>query len=410
MSEMALLKHQLEFVADTETKYLGLVGGYGCGKTKALCVKAIDLASRNVGYEGALFEPTIPQIKRTLIPEMNRVLQELKIPYEYSKGDYYYDLKFAHGQCRIHLMSGENYSRLVGMNLAFFGIDEADVMRLDDIEQLWKQCVARMRRGSHRRGFTTSTPEGFKFLYDFYITNAGPDRRLIQGKTANNLFLPDDYVENLLAQYPGHLIQAYLEGQFVNLNNATVYVEFDRLKSDTNRSIHDDDLSKHIIHVGQDFNYGKMATTLSIIDDKKVYFLDEMHDCRDTNDVIARLKRNYPGRQFMVYPDASVSHHTGISDVTLFEQAGMKCFYRSKNPGVQDRINSVNWMLRNGKDERRMFVNVKKCPKLVECLEKQSYVDGKPDKSSNHDHMVDAMGYMIYWHFPMSGKASLRVM
>ena len=406
MSEMALLQHQLEFVADTTTKYIGLVGGYGCGKTKALCVKAIDVASRNVGYEGALFEPTFPQVKRVLIPEMNRVLDELGIPYDYSKGDYYYDLHFAHGSTRIHLLSGENYSRLVGMNLAFFGIDEADVMRVEDIENLWTQCVARMRRGAHRRGFTTSTPEGFKFLHDFFVTNAGDDRKLIQGKTKNNVFLPDDYVSNLMSQYPAHLIQAYLEGQFVNLNNATVYVSFDRKLNDINKTI--EDFPRHIIHVGQDFNFGKMATTLSIIDQGKVYFLDEMHDCRDTNDVIFRLQQKYPGRQFMVYPDASVSHHTGISDVALFEQAGMKCFYKSKNPGVQDRINSVNAMLRNGKDERKMFVNVKKCPRLVECLEKQSYVDGKPDKSSNHDHMVDAMGYMVYWHFPLSGKATLR--
>jgi len=407
MSEMALLHHQLEFVADTETKFVGLVGGYGCGKTKALCVKAIDVASRNVGYEGALFEPTFPQVKRVLIPEMNRVLEELGVPYDYSKGDFYYDLHFAHGSTRIHLLSGENYTRLVGMNLAFFGIDEADVMRLDDIENLWQQCVARMRRGLHRRGFTTSTPEGFKFLHDFFVTNAGDDRRLIQGKTANNLFLPPDYVPNLMEQYPAHLIEAYLNGQFVNLNNATVYVSFDRVENNTTKTFKD--FPNHIIHVGQDFNYGKMATTLAVIDKGIPYFLGEMHDCRDTNDVITKLKSRFPNRQFYVYPDASVNSHTGVSDITLFEKAGMKCFFRSKNPGVQDRINSVNAMLRNGKDERRMFVNVKDCPRLVECLEKQSYVDGKPDKSSGHDHMVDAMGYFIYWHFPLTNQARSRI-
>lgn len=407
MSELALLKHQLDFVADVDTKFIGLVGGYGCGKTKALCVKAIDLASRNVGYEGALFEPTFPQVKRVLIREMDQVLEDLGVPYVFSKGDNYYDLTFAHGTTRIHLLSGENYSRLVGMNLAFFGIDEADVMRLDDIEQLWNQCVARLRRGRVRRGFTTSTPEGFKFLYDFFVTNAGDDRRLIQGKTANNPFLPEDYIPNLKKQYPAHLIQAYLEGQFVNLNNATVYVSFDRDENNTKKTFKD--FPNHIIHVGQDFNYGKMATTLSVIDGGVPYFLGEMHDCRDTNDVITRLKTRFSNRQFCVYPDASVNSHTGVSDITLFERAGMKCYFRTKNPGVQDRINSVNALLLNGNNERRMFVNIAECPRLVECLEKQAYIDGKPDKSSGHDHMVDAMGYFIYWHWPLKNQAKARI-
>jgi hypothetical protein len=407
--EMALLDHQLDFVSDITTKYLGLVGGYGCGKTKALCAKTIDIASRNVGYEGALFEPTYPQIKRVLIPEMDRILQAMGIPYEFSKGEMFYILHFAHGSTKIHLLSGENYNRLVGMNLAFFGIDEADVMRREDIDNLWKQCVARMRRGRCRRGFTTSTPEGFEFLYDFFVVNGDdPERRLIHGDTENNPFLPPDYVENLKKQYPAHQIAAYLKGQFVNLNSGSVYPLFDRRVNHTDRTLADFDQNA-IIHVGQDFNYGKMASTISIVEKGIVYVIDEISKGLDTYDVVKKLKAKYPNRVIYVYPDATGGVRTSGSDVAIFQKENMKCFYNNANPRVMHRVNAINAMCMNGLGEVRLFVNTRTAPEVAKCLERQVYKDGEPDKSGGFDHMNDALGYFVLWNFNVTGKGTLKV-
>ena len=53
-----LLPAQKEFCDDTDHLILGLCAGFGAGKTRALCAKALLLAMDNVGTVGAVFEPT----------------------------------------------------------------------------------------------------------------------------------------------------------------------------------------------------------------------------------------------------------------------------------------------------------------------------------------------------------------
>ena len=65
-----LFKHQHEFVTDIEHRYVALRAGYGAGKTFAFCMKAIHLASLNVGHQGILCEPTNDLVNTVLIPSM----------------------------------------------------------------------------------------------------------------------------------------------------------------------------------------------------------------------------------------------------------------------------------------------------------------------------------------------------
>jgi hypothetical protein len=43
---------QLAFVDDTTTQILGISAGYGAGKTRALCAKAVMMAAANQGFIG----------------------------------------------------------------------------------------------------------------------------------------------------------------------------------------------------------------------------------------------------------------------------------------------------------------------------------------------------------------------
>ena len=42
---------QLDFVADSSTEIIGVSAGYGAGKTRALCAKAVRSEERRVGKE-----------------------------------------------------------------------------------------------------------------------------------------------------------------------------------------------------------------------------------------------------------------------------------------------------------------------------------------------------------------------
>ncbi len=82
----------------------------------------------------------------------------------------------------------------------------------------------------------TTTPEGFKFVYNQFVkaVREKPELRsmygLVQASTFDNeKNLPDDYIPSLLASYPPELIKAYLNGQFTNLTSGTIYHQFDRV-------------------------------------------------------------------------------------------------------------------------------------------------------------------------------------
>ena len=51
---------QLSFVSDQDSQILAISAGYGAGKTRALCAKAIALAIANQGFIGCVMEPTGP--------------------------------------------------------------------------------------------------------------------------------------------------------------------------------------------------------------------------------------------------------------------------------------------------------------------------------------------------------------
>jgi hypothetical protein len=62
-------------------------------------------------------------------------------------------------------------------------------------------------------------------------------------------------------------------------------------------------------------------------------------------------------------------------------------------------VAAVQALLENGKGEVRLSV-AQGCKRLIECLELQSWTEkGDPDKEAGHDHMVDALGYVVWREF-----------
>ena len=408
----SVLPHQRKFIEDTKSRYLALVGGFGSGKTHSFVLKTIHLSMLNVGYRGVCLEPTHAMVQDVLIPTFDEVLDAYKIPHKFRASPYpQYTFKFHNGSTEVLLRSGENYRRLAGLNLAFFGVDEIDTINKPIATSLWRLLQSRLRSGNVYQGFSTSTPEGFKFLYEYFVKEAEGklDRRIIKAKTRDNPFLPPEYIESLLENYPPELILAYLEGEFVNLTSGRVYHNFDRALNHTDFTV--DQFQKHILHIGQDFNIGKCTSVVHIIVDGAPYAVDEITSQKNTEAVIASIKRKYPNRAIMMYPDSSGnSEKTNASqtDIQLFKAANFEVFHPKKNPYVRDRVGSMNAMFLNGMGQRRYKVNTKKCPIYTQSLEQQAYdKNGDPDKQHDNDHPNDAGGYFIHYRFPMKGPNTL---
>jgi len=161
-----LLDHQYTFVDDTEHRNLALVAGYGSGKTFAFCMKGIYMAWLNAGHTGALLEPTNAMAADVLIPDFQSLLDELQIPHSYRASPHpSFKLHFEEGTSTILIRSAENYRRLAGLNLAWFGVDEADTFKKTLAIKMCILLHARLRqlmlqyiKGSplqHQKGLTS---------------------------------------------------------------------------------------------------------------------------------------------------------------------------------------------------------------------------------------------------------------
>lgn len=432
-----LLPHQADFVEDCATRSLALVGGYGAGKTKALACKLIILSLQNAGHEGIALSPTYGMSQKVLIPEIEAQLQQYgfrqitygeprKSEFRFNKSDFVFYIGCGRGHItKLHVLAAESYKRAAGINAAFFGIDECDLIQPELARAAWRMLSSRLRKGTVFQGVAVSTPEGRGFMYEFWVKEVEEDpslatnRRIIHADSEDNPFLPPEYIEELRRQFPPHLLDAYLRGQFVNMVGSPVYASYEEAANDTVLTW--DELHKDIpLHCGIDFNYNAMSCTVAYVAQNKAFVIDELMGHKNTKALIAAIKERYgQNREIYVYPDASgVADKTSASesDIVQLAAAGFNVFApRAKdggngaNPRVKNRINAVNARFCNGSGVRSLFVNRRTCKTLVKALLRQTYKpDGSPVKDGVVDGPVDALGYFVYYVWPVGSKNSFE--
>jgi len=392
-----LLPHQTAFCEDQEHRILGLVSGFGAGKTYGLCAKAINIAAANIGYVSAIFEPVAPMLRDILVRSMDELLEAIDLPYDFRVSPLpEYVLKFKEGEHTILLRTMETWNRIRGQNLCAVGFDEVDTTNKRTAEQASRMALARLRSGNVQQFYVATTPEGFGWAWETFERETAPDRRLIRARTADNPHLPDGFIDSLMANYPEKLIKAYLEGQFVNLNTGAVYDRF-------NREIHISQppigLDSEPLRVGLDFNVSNMSAVIAVRTNNQLHVIDEISGAHDTDALAKEIKSRYPHRKVYIYPDASGgnrSTNATRTDIQILESYGFSNQSPKANPPVRDRVAAVQAALENGKGEVRLQI-AQQCIRTIESLELQSYTDkGEPDKDAGYDHMNDALGYLVW--------------
>lgn len=404
--EVELTEPQFEFVT-TDAPFPAMVAGYGSGKTFAGVSRAFRLKKQYPKQSVGYYLPTYPLINDIAVPRFEEFLSDKGIRFTYNKTDKVLKLK---NMGKIIFRTMDKPERIIGYEHADAIVDELDTLPMDKAADVWRKIKARNREkkpdGKANTIGVATTPEGYRFVYERWERKPVNGHSIIRASTYSNAHnLPDDYIQDLLNEYPAQLIQAYINGEFVNLTNSAVYSEFDRVKCATLATVGDQD----ILRIGMDFNVGKMAAVVHVIRDGVAYAVDEFTGLLDTPEMITNLKLVYPNHKIIVYPDASGDSRKTVNasatDIALLRQAGFKVFVNRKNPFVKDRILSFNVLIKSGKYK----VNAERCPELVEGLEKQAYDEkGEPDKSSGFDHINDAAGYFVAYEFGITRGKTLK--
>lgn len=414
-----LNKPQAEFLA-LDRKFKAFVCGFGTGKTWGGCADLCKFAWEWPGVNAGYFAPTYPMIRDIFFPTMEEVAYDWGLDLDINESNKEVHV-YANGHYRntIICRSMEKPGSIVGFKIGKALIDELDVMLMLKAEHSWRKIIARLRQradGLQNGVSVTTTPEGFKFVYQQFVKQLRDKPALaelygmVQASTFQNAKnLPDDYIPSLLASYPPQLISAYIRGQFTNLTSGSVYPGFDRKLNHTNEQIRP---FEHL-HIGMDFNVLNMSAGVSVIREGLPLTLAELSKVRDTPTMARMLKERYKdaGHAITVYPDASgqntSSKNASESDLSILRMAGFTVKVGSTNPAVKDRVNAVDAMLLNAEGKRRWKINTDNCPESTEALEQQAWgKNGEPDKTTGHDHLNDANGYFIVNLWPLAKTGS----
>ena len=412
-----LLPPQKEFVDDTDHKILGYCAGFGAGKTFALCAKAVFLGMDNPNTTAAVFEPTNIMLRDVWMRAFDDFLEQFGVEHDFRVSPQpEYVLHLPRGPVTLICRATETFNRIRGQTLSFVLADELDTSPIEIAQKASEMMLARLRGGTKPQLAVASTPEGYKYFYRTFVEQGDrDDRRLIKAKTTDNPHLPDGFVESLFRNYDSQLVASYINGEFTNLANTTVYHPFDRDRHWCDTEIESEDR----VFVSIDFNVGACFCEVMVRRGDEFHVVDE-HYPKDTPAVVALLNERYGSfvkrGDLVVIPDAASRQRTTTnaaeSDLSLLRKGGFVVKNQSANPQIADRVNAVNVLLLAD----RLKVH-NRCKYLIKSLEQQTYdKSGKPSKGiGGKDDIsgpVDALGYGITYLAPLrrwaTGGSSFR--
>ena len=396
----SLLPAQKDFCLDNRTKIIGFCAGFGAGKTRALAAKCVLLALDNPNTVMAVFEPTNIMIRDVWMRAFDDFLEEFDIPHDFRVSPQpEYILHHPTGTTTVLCRATETFNRIRGQTLSAVLADEIDTSPHDVAQKASEMMLARLRGGTHPQLAVASTPEGFRWMYNTFIENPAPDRRLIKARTTDNPHLPAGFIDSLYANYPPQLIASYINGDFTNLANTNVYPYFDRDTHWCDTPITDDDR----IFIGIDFNVGACFLEVLVRRSDEFHFVAE-HTAKDTPALVRLIQSTYPAQiaanNLVVIPDAASrqrsTSNAAESDLALLRRGGFTVKSQLSNPAIEDRVNALNTLFINNR--LRIHNN---CKYLIRSLETQAYdATGKPEKGrgglDDKSGPADAAGYAIH--------------
>jgi len=398
---------------DSTAAFKGFSGPIGSGKSQALCHETIKLAYCNPGRMGLVGAPTFPMLRDATQATLFEILDRNRIPYEMNKAENV--LTLADSRSKIVFRAVDDFERLRGTNLAWFGVDELTYCP----EEAWLRLEGRLRdpRATRLCGYAVWTPKGFDWVYRKFISEPVEGYEAVIAAPFENRYLLEkvpDFYNRLKKSYDSAFYEQEVLGQYVNLSGGLVYSAF-------RREVHMEPVevdARLPLLWALDFNVDPMSSVIAQVDRGKVRVLDEIVLRRaTTQDACREFIRRFPAHAagVVVYGDAS-GHHmhtTGGTDYSMVEdffaeyyRSAVRCCAPRSNPSVRERVMLTNSKLRNARGEAQMSVDPK-CKELVKDFEQVSFkadsTEVDKDKDRRRTHLSDALGYLI-WQECRSGS------
>ncbi|MGD0201229.1 MAG: terminase family protein [Bryobacteraceae bacterium] len=387
-------------------RFKGFSGPIGSGKSQALCQEAIKLSYQNPGRLGLLGAPTYPMLRDATQSTLFDILDRNRIPYEHNKAENTLVMKDT--RSRILFRPVEEFDRLRGINLAWFGLDELTYTQ----EEAWMVLEGRLRDPLATRlcGFTAWTPKGFDWVYRRFVHEPVEGYEVIIAEPFENHYLLErvpDFYERLKRSYDEKFYEQEALGKYLSLTAGLVYTAFSRAENMADVSVE----AMLPLLWALDFNVNPMCSVVAQISNETVRVVDEIVISHArTEEACEEFHVRFPRHDggLSVYGDAAGARMqtTGTTDYQVIREFFRRVGYRNvcykvprANPLVRERVGLMNAKLESAAGERHLVVD-RKCRELVKDFEQVTY---KPDscqidkdRDPRRTHLSDALGYLVW--------------
>lgn len=390
-------------------RFKGFSGPIGSGKSQALCQEAIRLSYLNPGRQGLIGAPTYPMLRDATLTSFLEVLESNRIRHELNKSESFLVMKDT--RSKIFFRAVDDFERLRGTNLAWFGLDELTYTT----EEAWLRLEGRLRdpRAARLCGFGVWTPKGFDWVYRRFIRNAVAGYEVVFASPFENRHVLDkvpDFYERLRGSYDARFFEQEALGEYLNVQAGLVYAEFERGRNVREMAV---DTALPLFWA-LDFNVDPMCSIVAQKSGEEIRVLDELVLSRaSTLQACEEFHGRYPQHEagVVIYGDATGQRlqTAGTTDYQIVKEFFRRTAYRSvrfrvpaSNPSVRERVALVNAKLFSAAEDVRLFVHPR-CQGVVTDFEEVTY---KPDtrvidkeRDPRGTHLSDALGYLIWQEF-----------
>jgi hypothetical protein len=393
---MPLSKAQ-DTIANDPHRFRVVVAGRRFGKTH-LSIRELCYHAKTPDQEVWYVAPTYRQAKQIVWRKLKHKLQDLKWAKKINESELTITLK--NGSV-ISLKGADNADSLRGVGLDFMVMDEfADVD-----EEAWTEVLRPTLADKQGKALFIGTPKGIgNWAHDLYtMPQEQPGTwSSYQYTTLDGGNVKAEEIEAAKRDLDERTFRQEFMATFETYSGR-IYYAFDRkLNCAPPEQV---DLS--VIYIGMDFNIDPMSAVVAVRHGDNLYVIDEIRMfSSNTSEIVEEIKTRYGKSKVFVYPDPAARQRktsaAGATDLTILSNAGFLVKAPNAHTPVRDRINAVNSRLKDASGVSRLFIHPK-CKYTIEGLERHTYKENtsQPDKDSGYDHMMDALGYLTDYMFPV---------
>ena len=390
--------------------------GRRSGKTERFKRFIAKRAMREPGQLLFMAAPTRDQVKKIYWDDMKKLTLSACHPKAPSESD----LKiFMPNGTEIHLIGLDRPERIEGIAWSGGGIDEiADIK-----SEAWEANILpalntyNPTKPDYRAWcWLLGVPDGLNHYYEmaeYAKTSGDPEWGLFHWKSSE--ILPASVIESAKRQMSAKQFKQEFEASFETATGR-IYEDYssDNYTTET-ISPHEALLWYH------DFNYTPMSSGVGVIRDGKFFLLDEIiltsAVSRQSALEFVEKYSKHQNKRVTIYGDPAgraVEKHGHASDYTEIEnvlRSSGWTFHRKVKPAapsIKDRQNAVRAKIKNAAGYVSMFVNPKTAPYTHKGLSTVQTKKGSSyqEDETEYQHITTAVGYMIDYEAPMTGKAS----